>query len=280
MPARHFQTREEKTVETLGEHLKKHREDQGITLEEIEAVTKISITYLRYIDEERFDKLPAPIFTLGFLKQYAQCIGLDPEDVVLRYRLAARSDGASSQEDNDGQSWSVRRRAFWILLAAVCGTVFLWLFLAPGEDRKEERVRSIRFPRTTDREMKKQQLRDELQLGSESASDRSPGQDAGVPGALPDRAAPGTRHMMPETGPVTVTLQAVRETRVKATLDGDPAAWKELDVGEQVSWQAREKIQLEIGSGNGVRIFYRGKVYEKLGRKGEVVHIVFPPPAP
>ena len=28
----------------------------------------------------------APIFAVGFLKQYAVCVGLDPEDVILRYR--------------------------------------------------------------------------------------------------------------------------------------------------------------------------------------------------
>ncbi len=122
--------------------------------------------------------------------------------------------------------------------------------------------------------MKKQQLREELEIGT----GRSTGRAGWTPGKVPELAGQVTREGTPEQGPVTVTLQAVRETQVKATLDGSPAAWKVLEAGGEVSWQAREKIQLEIGNGNGVRIFYKGKVYEKLGRKDEVIHIVFPPP--
>ncbi len=262
-------------METLGEHLKRRREEQGITLEDIESVTKISLAYLRDIEEDRFDSLPAPIFTLGFLRQYAQCIGLDPEDVVLRYRLEVRKEGAPSPEEMAGKSWSIKRRAFWILLAMLGGLVFLWVFLSPGDTRKQERVRSIRFPRTTERELKKQQLRQELNMGSGSAE-----QGNGLPGgATQPREGTQATNRFQDTGPVALTLQAVRETRVTVILDGQAAQSQLLRAGDRVSWQANKSIQLEIGNGDAVRIFYQGEVYEQLGQKGEVVHIMFPPPS-
>jgi len=263
-------------VETLGEHLKRRREEQGITLEDIESVTKISLSYLRDMEEDRFDRLPASIFALGFLKQYAQCIGLDPQDVVLRYRVEVRREGLTPSEGMTGKSWSVRRRAFWILLGLLGGLVALWLFLSPGGQRDQERVRSIRFPRTTERESKKQLLREEIHAASEAAVDRG----AGAAGAGEGESGANAPAGVPDSGPVAVTLQALRGTKVTCAVDGGAARTQVLRAGDRVSWQGEESLRLEIGNGEAVRIFYRGEVYEELGRKGEVVHIVFPPPTP
>jgi len=264
----------EANVETLGEHLKRTREEQGIALEDIESVTKIGLAYLRNIEADRFDLLPAPIFTLGFLKQYAQCVGLDPQDVVLRYRLEVRKEGVPSTEGAVGNSWSLRRRAFWILLALVLGLVALWIFLAPGGNRKQERVRSIRFPRITERELKKQDLRKELDMsGAGTAEEGAFVAGGGVP------ASPPALEPVPASEPVALTLQAPRETHITVTLDGGMAQRHEVRAGDRISWQADRSIALEIGNGDAVRVFYRGEVYEDLGQKGEVVHIAFPPPA-
>lgn len=269
----------EETVERLGQYLKKHREEKGITLEQIEGKTKISLRYLTDIEEERFDHLPAPIFTLGFVKQYAQCIGLDPEDVALRYRLAVQQESGSSDAGSSAKLRIVRNRAFWLLVATLCGLVLLWLLLSPGSKKTQERVRSIRFPRTTLKELKKEQLRKELNIGSGSphvlvAEGMEEGEGAGAGPSGIERKVDSVGK-----GPIALTLQATRRTRLKVTVDGESLQEKVLREGDRLSYQAKNRIQLEIGSGNGVRIFYGGRVYENLGRKGEVVHIVFPPPS-
>jgi hypothetical protein len=50
-----------------------------------------------------------------------------------------------------------------------------------------------------------------------------------------------------------------------------------LKPGSRHPCRAKEEIQLRIGNGSGVKIFHDGKVYENLGKKGDVVHIRFPP---
>ena len=267
-------------METLGEHLKKNREEKGITLEEIEEVTKISLNYLRAIEEERFEKLPAPIFALGFIKQYARCIGLDPEDIAVRYRVAIQREGISSPQGASGRLWGVRKKAFWILLAAVCGLVLLWVFLSPGKQQKEERIRSIRFPRTTTKELKKEKLRKDMNIGAESKEALLSERPNSTTQPMTDSSKLEKLKTFSGQETVSLTLQAIRKTGVQITIDGKKSEQKILKAGEQFSCHAKKKIQLEIGNGNGIRIFYNGKVYENLGRKGEVVHIVFPPPSP
>ncbi len=68
-----------------GMDLRKIRDALGVSLEEIAEVVKVRMVYLRAIEEDHFEKTPSRIFLKGFLRAYAQCIGLDADMVVSRY---------------------------------------------------------------------------------------------------------------------------------------------------------------------------------------------------
>ena len=68
-----------------GARLRRSRLHRGVEIEQIARTTKINPTYLRFIEDERFDDLPAPVYVRGFLCAYARCIGLDPEAVAASY---------------------------------------------------------------------------------------------------------------------------------------------------------------------------------------------------
>jgi cytoskeletal protein RodZ len=66
------------------EELKKHRESQGITLDQIADKTKININTLKAFESGNFSKLPRTYIRL-FLKAYAQEVNLDPKKVIAQY---------------------------------------------------------------------------------------------------------------------------------------------------------------------------------------------------
>ncbi len=68
-----------------GARLRRSRLRRGIEIDQIASVTKINPAYLRYLEEERFQDLPAPVYVRGFVTAYARCVGLDPEQVVSDY---------------------------------------------------------------------------------------------------------------------------------------------------------------------------------------------------
>lgn len=74
-----------------GASLRAVRERNGVTLDSISARTKIAEYYLAYIEEERFDALPPPIYLRSYLKQYVAAIGIDPDPAVESY-LARYND--------------------------------------------------------------------------------------------------------------------------------------------------------------------------------------------
>ena len=70
-----------------GKTLRQIRERMGIDLKTVCAETKINIKILEWIEEEVLDKLPALVYLKGFLKGYAQSLGLDPPKVIDGYLL-------------------------------------------------------------------------------------------------------------------------------------------------------------------------------------------------
>lgn len=68
-----------------GARLRRSRMNRGVELEEIGRITKITLTYLRAIEEEAFDTLPAEVYVRGFVTAYARAIGLDPKRVAASY---------------------------------------------------------------------------------------------------------------------------------------------------------------------------------------------------
>jgi flagellar biosynthesis protein FlhG len=63
--------------EWTGARLRRARLRQGLELDDITKVTKVNPTYLSFIEDERFEGLPAAVYVRGFVVGYAGCLGLD-----------------------------------------------------------------------------------------------------------------------------------------------------------------------------------------------------------
>ncbi len=68
-----------------GARLRRARLRRGIDLEKIAEVTKINPTYLRCIEEDQYEDLPAIVYVRGFVVSYARCLGLEAEQVAGSY---------------------------------------------------------------------------------------------------------------------------------------------------------------------------------------------------
>jgi cytoskeletal protein RodZ len=82
-------------IETVGTTLRRQREAKRMGLAEVSRVTRIPLNALESIERDHFDDLPGEVFVKGFLKSYAQTVGLVPDDVVARYASSRRASAAS-----------------------------------------------------------------------------------------------------------------------------------------------------------------------------------------
>jgi cytoskeleton protein RodZ len=69
----------------IGLSLREARTRQGLEFPEMETRTKVRAKYLRLLEEEQFDQLPAHTYVKGFLRTYADCLGLDGQLYVDEY---------------------------------------------------------------------------------------------------------------------------------------------------------------------------------------------------
>ncbi|MGH3133818.1 MAG: helix-turn-helix domain-containing protein [Gaiellaceae bacterium] len=78
----------------IGSSLRDARLRQELDFPELEERTKIRPKYLRALEDERFDILPAPTYVKGFLRSYAEALGLDGQPFVDEYnsRFAVGED--------------------------------------------------------------------------------------------------------------------------------------------------------------------------------------------
>jgi cytoskeletal protein RodZ len=76
----------------VGNKLREGRSRRGLSLEEVEAETKIRVRYLQAIENEEWDQLPEDTYTRAFIRTYARFLGLDGDRLAEEQR---RSRGAA-----------------------------------------------------------------------------------------------------------------------------------------------------------------------------------------
>lgn len=86
-------------IEKLGQLLAKSRQEQNLSLKEIENATSIRMSYLKAIEEGRIQKYLSSVYILGFIRQYANFLSLDTEKLVQEYPGVFKSKGQKHEFD-------------------------------------------------------------------------------------------------------------------------------------------------------------------------------------
>ena len=88
------------TTREFGEEFRRHRELRDVSREQLAAVTKVSVRQIEFLEAGRFERLPAEVFTRGFVRSIALHLGLDPEKSVAAFIHVHRSWAAAAELQN------------------------------------------------------------------------------------------------------------------------------------------------------------------------------------
>lgn len=122
---------------TLGEKLRKLRQQYRMSYAEIAKATRIQAKYLEALENGTYEKLPAEVYVRGFLRSYARYLGLDDEAFLklydkeknIRVNLGHEHKVVEAPRYPAMSSWVITPRAALIaVLVLVLGGTFLYLF--------------------------------------------------------------------------------------------------------------------------------------------------------
>ncbi len=85
-------------VTELGGRLKEAREAKGYTLDDLQEITKIQKRYLAGIEKEEYKSMPGSFYVRAFIKQYAEAVDLDADEMLTLYKGSANKEDAEEEE--------------------------------------------------------------------------------------------------------------------------------------------------------------------------------------
>lgn len=226
--------------------MKRMRLERGATLESVAAVTKIRLGMLEHLESGDFEKLPNRVFTEGFIRSYAETLGLEEADLLRRYR-ELRPEGPAAFMPVDAVNTG---RSHWILYLALAvlllgGGSGLWWKIR-GDSRTAAPARSgalsHRLPGTF-----------ELPAGGGNPRPEEPG--AGLPAREPAS---------------DLRITATDACWVEIWEGGVRRAYRLLEDGEVLSLDGAS-FMLKLGNRGAVQVRWRGRAVEPPPGDSQVV---------
>ena len=251
---------------SFGEELRREREIRGISLKEIADATKISKRFLEAIERNDHRTLPAPVFTRGFIREYARYLGLSCEEMVNRYNFAAAGDDRiekSAQLERLVQPPVVIERepprkkgippayaridrnvyVLLLLIAALAGVAW-W---AIQHKRKETELARAELARAT------------------AASEGARRHAVAAPVA-PTATAPKVEE------PLRMVIELTDDCYLDVEVDGQTVMKDDYRLGTRETLEAKDNFKFRrIGNAAAVILMLNDKQVPPLGRDGQVI---------
>lgn len=275
----------------IGDVLERARKGRGLSLQEVEQDTKIRKRYLAGLEQEDYSLLPDSVYVQGFLKTYANYLGLDGEELSrdLKRRRGRRRDqrqvnvgeiknsgfdrpvlGPGGLSEAQGSRISPATLLTLIIAVVALGTVIGALYYV-GRD-----TQTVGSPGSSPPSAEQAApASDGQEGGSERGSDGNEpevgeegrGNQAGVSGGANEEEA-----VIPaaDTLAVTVSVEGA-ESWVSVSADGAIAYEQIAPVGFSQTFESEEDITLSTGNAGALEVEVNGQDLGPVGEDGEVV---------
>ena len=267
---------------TFGEELKRQRLLREVSLESIAAATKISVRHLQALERGDFAKLPAPVFTRGFIRAYAAHLGLDPEEMVNAY-LSDMTGSPAGKPSVPGAGASRRPSLRAVVLGVVGAAVAVLIGAAIWRSARRPRSEDARAPslppvalsphiRQVAPTTKPADAAETARPSSPPPSpppSSSPAPAESRPAAPP--AAADSESPSPVTAPLELAVSTKQDCWSQLSADGRSVFSGILRSGESRRFQARSEFRVTAGNAGALRLEINGRALPPLGKTGEVV---------
>lgn len=262
-----------------GAILRRCREFHEITLEEASDTTKIGLTHLKALEDDRIHEFANKAYLKGFLRIYATYLGLNSDDIARMYeKLFGVQDDKPVQPRKSNSSGSDRKRfspkkmiipVFFLALILITATFFK---RPPSPIVRKPLTAALTVPpplqNITTLAVKKseQTIIPEIKANQTERTKTPPEVVPPEPVAL----SKSTENILKS---FTLRIKAINNGTLLAVVDGSKAEFYELKVGDVIEWRAEKKIALELNNPGGIDVELNDKPYKQLGASDTPLYV-------
>lgn len=276
-------------VTELGQKLKEARGTKGLSIDQLHEITKIQKRHLVAIEEGNYDVLPGAFYARAFIKQYADAVGLNGEELLVEYQstipqsekrdVPQVSTGQKTQETmQKSSSWPIADHMPKILVAllVIAVGVVIWFVFQALTGKDDEKVPNTQSEKievkkaenspldTKKDEVKAEEPKKEEPKKEESKKEEQPAQPTGQQ----EVKVVGT------TGKVS-TLEIHNNKTLELEISGKGASYVDVkdDAGNEVlnttiqdgqtekrDLSTAKEVRLNIGNATNVEVKLNGQV--------------------
>jgi len=248
---------------TFGQTLRQAREDLGASLTDAERETHIHRRYLEALEAEDGARLPAAVYTRGFIRTYSRYLGLNPDAMLDLFGPGA---GVAEQSElrpipaqlNAPRAITIRPA---VVLAGLVTAGLLLAYLWSQYTSFVESLNQVEQAATS-------------RLGPPTALPKAEG--SGAPSLAVASPSPSPPIVAAAPSPTQVRGLAV-EARVterswmEVWVDGRSVMAETAPAGFRRSFTAEQQVRMRVGNAAGVQVFVNGVAQGPLGARGDVV---------
>ncbi|GBF32780.1 hypothetical protein DCCM_0976 [Desulfocucumis palustris] len=221
----------------------------------MEADIKIRLKYLEALENEDYGVLPGKAYEKGFLKNYAQYLGLNPNEVIAAYLNEQRVEEEPEPDVIEApppvKSGNGKRLVLGLLLAGVVLVVGVFAIL-PSLQEKEPG----------------QSGRQENYVAEKEQTPAPNGNKENIPGESENQAP--SAEVQPEGVDITLNVTD-RASWMLVVVDGQTQFTGEVAPGQSKSFHGQERIWVKLGNAGDVNVNFNGEDIGVLGQRGDVV---------
>ena len=261
-------------MQGIGEILKKTREEQGISLDEVAEATKIRSKYLRALEEEQFDALPGDVYAKGFATAYLKYLGIkDRPDVLEVMKPKVKEPEKPVQEEPETphklavtpkrkqkaerfEETPLNKNAKLIIILSLAA--ILLLFAVQGIYSKQ--MAALENP---DEQIQQQVEEQQAEQNGEADVPQEPA-------TPPEPEVPVYDSLEMRLEILNVNPNAKDQCWMQITVDGKVTE-PTMSEGQIQDIKAAQSVQLNLGNAGVVKVTVNGQELGTLGNQGQVV---------
>lgn len=286
---------QQEQLQTIGAYLQNMRQEQNQSVDDVANQTFIRPPLIKAIESADWKSLPEPIFIQGFIRRYADVLGLDgleiskqfeatPVAVLPEAKLANRGglDGVVAQQDKHGLKVLAKAetaRSETTVAKPTTGSWKWWLGIPAIALLVGGSIWAVTqtMPRTAS-------LTPSIPEASNSSTDESASPEASEPSTVTEDTSEATPDIVSETAseagnaaPITFQVNMEGDSWMRVVADGSEVYEGTLTTGTQQSWTAQNELQIRVGDAGAVLYSFNGSSQTPIGEPGRVSNLTLTP---